>query len=156
IRYSLNLDYSVTILGSDVVIQLIEPNPSGLTPTSQVIVDYEAAPQGTGTVDGQLANATIRLDLINGMLGIYGRYDNADYSADTNIVVQDLREFAFGVDFYRQWLRAGAEYEIYDSTFTSYDAARLFQTFTFTPDEVSSLSINLSQSWTDYRSANRT
>jgi hypothetical protein len=156
IRYTENIDYSVVVLGAQTVLQLIQPNPSGLSPTTPVVVDYEAAPQGSGTVKGDFETAQIRLDFFHGMLGTYFRFDNSDYHAPANIVVQDVTSYVFGVDYFRNWLRAGFEYEIYDSTFSSYNSARLFQTLTFNPDEVSTWSLNFAEGWTDYRSQHET
>jgi hypothetical protein len=44
ILYVRDQDYSVEILGPRTLIRLILTSPNGLTPGSQVIVDYEAAP----------------------------------------------------------------------------------------------------------------
>ena len=52
------------------------------------------------------------------MLGAYARYNSANFDAPEDIVVQDVTSLTFGLDFTRTWLRAGAEYEIYDSTFS--------------------------------------
>jgi hypothetical protein len=153
ILYTLGVDYSVMTVGAQTLIRLIQPNPDGLTVASPVVVDYQAAPQGTGTIDGQIYHAEIRLDLLDSMLGFYGRYDSSDNTATGGIVVDDVTSLAFGTDFYWKWLRAGAEYQIYDSTFATYDSASLFQSLAFTPDEVSSLSLSLSEGWMDYHSA---
>ena len=150
------MDYSVTVIGARTLLQLLQPNPSGLTASTPVVVDYEASPQGSGSVDGKFADGQIRLEFFNGMWGVYSRYNRADYTAPAGIVVQDVSDLAFGTDFYRKWLRAGAEYDIYDSTFASYNSARLFQTLTFTLDDASTLSLSLSEGWTDYRTARMT
>src|SRR6185369_14315946 len=44
---------------------------------------------------------------------------------------------------------------VYDSTESDYQAARLFQSFAFHPDEASNLSIDFTESWVDYTSAHR-
>jgi hypothetical protein len=151
IRYTRDLDYSVNVVGDRTYLQLIQPNPSGLTSTTPLVVDYQAAPQGSGTVDGQLSDAEIRLDLFHGMWGMYGRYTGANYSGPPTIVVQDVNSFAIGTDLTWRWLRAGAEYDIYDSTFAEYNSLRLYQTLTFTPDDVSTLTVNLAEDFTDYK-----
>jgi hypothetical protein len=155
IRYTENVDYTVSVLGAQTLLLLIQPNPSGLTPTTPVVADYQAAPQGSGVIHGRLEAAQIRLDLFQDLLGIYARYNNDHYSAPTNIIVQDVSAVAFGTDVNWKWLRAGAEYEIYDSTFSSYNSLRLFQTCSFQLDEVSTLSLNLAEQWTDYKSDNK-
>jgi hypothetical protein len=82
--------------------------------------------------------------------------NNADYTAPSTIIVQDINAVAFGVDFFKKWLRAGAEYEIYDSTFSSYNSRTfLFKFSPSLPDEASSLGITFTEGWTDYRSADR-
>ena len=155
IHYTRDLDYTVQVIGAKTVLQLITSNPSGLTPTTPVVVDYEAAPQGSGGIDGLLGDAQIRLDMFHNLWGIYARYNEANYTAATNIVVQDISSVAFGTDVSWKWLRAGFEYEIYDSTFAAYTAGRLFQTLSFTPDEVSTLSLSLAEGWTDYRTSTK-
>jgi hypothetical protein len=150
-RYTPNLDYSVTVLDQRTLIQLIQPNPSGLTPTTPVVVDYQAVPQGTGSIDGRFGDAQVRVDFFNGLLGVYGRYNDANYHPSSpEIIIENVSSVAFGVDVTWNWLRAGGEYEIYDSTFTSYSAARFFQSLSFLPDEASSLSFSLNEGWTDY------
>lgn len=156
IHYIRGVDYSVSAAGLQTMIRLIEPNPSGLTRTTPVLVDYQAAAQGTGSSDGLLSDAQIRLDLFNGMWGIYGRFNSSDYTADKGVLVQDVTSIAFGVDFSRNWLRAGIEYQIYDATFSAYNSLRLYQTMLFRPEESSTLTLNFAEGWTDYKTASRT
>lgn len=155
-HYTRDVDYTVTTVGAQTLIQLIQPNPSGLTSTTPIVVDYQAAPQGSGSIDGNTVDAQVRLELMEGMWGIYGRYNSSDYTAPAGIIVQNVTGWAFGVDFARKWFRAGAEYQIYDSTFSAYTAARFYQTLSFNPDDASSLSVSFSEGWTDYQTGNRT
>jgi hypothetical protein len=156
IRYLRNIDYSVQKLGGRTSIRLIEPNPDGLTRATAVIVDYDAASQGTGTIDGQFSDAQVRLDLFDGRIGIYARYYSSDNRASDQIVVEDVTSVVLGADYSRNWFRSGVEYEIHEGTFGSYTAARLYQSFTFTPDDSSALNITVSEGATDYEHGQRT
>jgi hypothetical protein len=156
IRYTRDVDYSVVTSGERTIIRLIQPNPSGLTTASQVIVDYDADSAGSGSIDGQLSDAQIRVDFLDGMVGVYARYSNADYKGSRGIVVEDVTSLAFGSDFARRWFRAGIEYQIYEATFTSYEALRLYQTIAFNTSDAGAFSLTLTEGTVDYKSADRT
>jgi hypothetical protein len=99
--------------------------------------------------------AQIRLDLWNGLLGVYGRMNSVQNNGTPGLVVQDLSAFAVGADTSWRFLRAGAEYEVYDSNFSSYRSARFFQSLSFQPDEASTLNFDFNETWTEYLDANR-
>jgi hypothetical protein len=71
-------------------------------------------------------------------------------NAPASALAETLSDLVGGVDVSWRWLRAGAEYENYDSSFTQYRANRLFETFTFRLDEASNLSLNFNQVWYRY------
>jgi hypothetical protein len=60
-----------------------------------------------------------------------------------------------GVDTSWRFLRAGGEFEIYDSSFSSYNAIRFYQSFAFRPSDASSLNLDFTESWTHYLDADR-
>ena len=97
-------------------------------------------------------NVSVRLDLWNN-LGFYGRFNLLDNNAPLATLTQTLTDLIGGVDYRRQWLRAGAEVEDYDSSFTRYQALRLFQNFDFTLNESSTLGFDCSQSFYTYPGA---
>src|SRR5262249_48462931 len=85
--------------------------------------------------------------------GIYGRLNLSYNNAPRELHVLDYTSYIFGTDVTWRFLRAGAEYEIYDSSESNYRATRLFQSLMFRPDEVSTLSFDASETWIDYLDA---
>jgi hypothetical protein len=153
IRYVKDRDYTLTLLGGRTVLQLMVANPVGLTRDTALVVDYEASAQGSGTIDGEYTDAQIRLDLFSGMLGLYARYNDQEHTGSRGIIVEDVTTTTFGTDFHYRWFRAGAEYQIYEATFSTYDAVRLYQSFAITGDDQSSFSVTFSEGMTEYENA---
>jgi len=91
-----------------------------------------------------------RMDLWDGLLGIYARFNAIQNSGTTGLVLNNLTSYAAGVDTAWHFLRAGAEYDIYDSSLSSYNSARLYQNLSFRPSPVSQLSFGFAESWTTY------
>jgi hypothetical protein len=151
--YLRGLDYDVTRNGVSTLIRRLSGSriPAGAT----VLVDYEAEPSASGSYEALSETFQVRFDLWNNLWGLYGRVNLFVNNAPRELLAQNLRSYTFGTDLTWRWLNAGAEYEIYDSDQSRYRAARLFQSFSFSPDPVSSLSLSFSQSWTDYTDAHR-
>jgi hypothetical protein len=151
--YLEGIDYTVSRSG---LLTLIQRRVGSRIPLdTTVLVDYEAAASPSGSYDTLTGLLQVRVDLWNGLLGVYGRLNAVENNAPPEMVVQDLTAFAVGSDVTWRWLRTGAEYEIYDSSFTSYRTMRLFQSLAFKPDDLSTLSFNFAQSWTRYIDADR-
>lgn len=151
--YVRGLDYDVIRLGTRTLIQRLPGSriPSGAT----VLVDYEAEPTPAGDYTALTEQFSIRFDLWDNLWGIYGRLTLYANTAPEELHVQDLVSYAAGTDVNWRWARAGAEVEIYDSSEASYRSARLFQSFTFKLDPVSTLGVDFTETWTDYIDANR-
>jgi hypothetical protein len=62
----------------------------------------------------------------------------------------NVTNYADGADSTWRWLRAGAEYDNYDSTFSSYSSETLYQSLAFSPDKVSSLNFSFNEGRTQY------
>jgi hypothetical protein len=120
-----------------------------------VVVDYRAEPSGEGSYEALSETFQIRFDLFNNLWGLYGRLNLFLNNAPKELRVQNLKSYTVGTDFTWRWLRLGAEYELYDSDLSQYRTARLFQGFSFHLDEVSTLGLNFTESWTDYLDADR-
>ena len=150
--YYQGIDYLVFRNGSLTGIQRITTSDIDLV----VVVDYRAVPTPAGSYESLTDQFGIRFDLYDNLWGLYGRAQWFVNNAPRNMLVQDIVSYTAGTDVTWRWLRAGAEYEIYDATYSSYRVARLFQGATFSLDEASSLSLEFSQSWTDYTDADRT
>jgi hypothetical protein len=151
--YQEGLDYIVYRSG---LLTVIERRIGSRIPRdTTVFVDYEAATSPSGSYETLTGLVQVRVDFWNNLLGVYGRLNSVQNNAPPELVVQDLTAWAFGTDVNWRWLRAGAEYEIYDSNFSSYRTARLFQSLAFRPDDASTLNFDFTQSWTTYRDADR-
>jgi hypothetical protein len=151
--YVRGLDYDVIRLGTRTLIQRL---PGSRIPSdATVLVDYEAEPTPAGEYTALSEQFSIRVDLWDNLWGLYGRLTLYANTAPEELHVQDLVSYAVGTDVNWRWARAGAEFEIYDSSEASYRSARLFQSFSFKLDPVSTLGVDFTETWTDYVDANR-
>ncbi len=149
--YFRGIDYLVFRNGSLTGIQRIVTSDIDLA----VVVDYRAAPTPAGSYESLTDQCGVRFDFLDNLWGVYGRAQWFMNNAPRDLRVQDVVSYTVGTDVTWRWMRAGAEYAIYDSTYSSYRVARLFQGASFDLDEASSLSLEFSQSWTDYTDADR-
>jgi len=147
------IDYGIQQNGERTLIVRLPGSRIGLTDT--VLVDYQATPVGSGQYQAITDTVQVRLDLYKNLWGIYSRVNLFLNDADPNLRVPNIVSYAFGTDISWRWLRSGAEYEIYDSDLSHYTAARLFESASFNLDADSALSIDFSQTWTDYIDAHR-
>jgi hypothetical protein len=91
----------------------------------------------------------LRLDLFN-LVGVYGRLNTVDNDAPPTALEETLTDWVGGADVTWRWLRAGAEYEDFDSNFTQYKATRFFQSLSFQPAEQTTLGFNFNQIFYSY------
>lgn len=141
-------DYDVSVVGSRTLITWLRPPGPG-TPTS-VLVDYEAEPTPGGEYDTITQNYMVRFELWKNLLGAYARLSLSDNNAPETMRVLELVNWVVGADFTWKGLRAGAEYQVYDSSESDYRTVRLFQSYGFRPDEASTLNFDLHEQWTEY------
>ena len=153
LTYIEGFDYSVSRNGLLTYISKIVG--SRIPDNTTLHVSYSATPSPSGSYDSVLGAVQVRLDFWNGLLGVYGRLNSVQNHGTPGLIVQDLTAWDFGADTTWRFLRAGAEYEIYDSSFSSYRTARLFESLMFKMDEASTLNLDFSQAWTTYLEADR-
>jgi hypothetical protein len=139
-----NVDYLLTQVGSLTQISLI-PTSAILHNGDTVHVNYQSASTVSASYDTLTGNAQVRLDFLD-HYGIYGRLNWMDNNAPPQVVTQTLTEWIFGADYHWRWLRAGVEYDDYNSSFTTYQAGRSFQNLTFKPSAGSTLGFNFNES----------
>ena len=145
-----DFDYRVTQFGSRTVIERLHPGVP-----NNVLVDYQSQPTPPGSYETVSDGFQIRYELWKNLLGVYARVNLSVNNAPAELRVQSVRSYTFGSDLTWRWLRAGAEYEIYDSTESDYESVRMFQSVAFHPDEVSTLSLDSTETWIDYKTAHR-
>ena len=128
---------------------------AGSTLPDNVYVSYNYNSGASGAYDTLNNTAGLRLDFFNNLWSIYARLNlNRNYGS-SDLVVQDLNDLVLGTEVNWRFLRAGAEYENYDSSLSPYNAFRLFQNFTFRPEEYSTAGLNFSESYMSYGAASR-
>jgi len=153
LTYIEGLDYTISQNG--LLTRITRIGGSRIPSNGSVLATYSAVPSPSGSYNTLNGLLQVRLDFWNGLLGIYGRMNSVQNSGTRGLVVQDLSALALGVDTSWRFLRAGAEYEIYDSDFSSYRSARLFQSLSFRPDDASTLNFDFTEAWTEYLDAHR-
>ena len=136
----LNADYQLIRVGQLTEIQLI-PTSTILRNGDIVTVTYRSDSLINSSFEELNANVQIRVDLF-GHLGLYSRLNWLDNNAPPQVLTETLTDVVGGVDYTWQWLRAGAEYEDYNSTFTQFQAWRFFQNFSFHPADASTLTVD--------------
>ena len=150
-NYIRGIDYEVVPNGQ---LTLIQRLPGSTMPNS-VYAHYEYYASPSGSYDTLNNACGIRLDFFNNLWSIYARLNINQNSGDANMIVQDLNDFIVGSEVNWRFLRAGAEYERYDSSLSPYNTFRLFQNLTFRPKDYSTISLNFSESYVSFESAGR-
>ncbi len=147
------LDYTVTGGASRTIITRLDGGriPSGAT----VLVNYNVIPTAAGSYNTLSETFQVRVELWQRLLAVYARLNLYYNDAPANLRLQNVTDYIFGTELNWRWVGAGAAYEIYYSDGYSYDAARLFQSASFSPDGASSLSLNASESWITYSQTSR-
>jgi hypothetical protein len=152
--YALNKDYTLTLVGE--ITQLLRvPTSLDLPNNSPIFVSYEAQAPATSAYDAANYGLSARLDLWN-TLGLYGRLNLMDNNAPAAALAETLTDWVAGAEVIHRWansatggldydVRAGVEYEDYDSNFTQYRSTRVFETFNLQPDAGSNLGLDLNQ-----------
>jgi hypothetical protein len=147
------LDYRLQPNGDLVQIQRVPG--STIVNGGSIRVSYQAVVQPSDSFTTLANQFGFRLDLFNNLIGLYARVNLVDNRGGESMVLQDINDKVVGTDVTWRWLRAGAEYQDYDSNLAPFTAARLYQTLSFDlgPEANSTLSFNFSQSWTTYEDA---
>jgi len=125
--------------------------PGGRIPNGgAVLVDYTAVLDPSAEYNSFNNTVYFRLDLWNGLLGIYGRWSWLDFCGAEELDLRWVDDKSVGLDTTWRWFRAGAEYQVVDSNQSPYDRVRLFQSASFQPSPLSTLGVDLDQSWTKF------
>jgi hypothetical protein len=120
-----------------------------------VLVSYNFLASPSGGYETINNACGLRFDFFNYRWSIFTRLNiNQNYGGE-ELLLQDLTDWVVGTEVNWRFLRAGAELEIYDSNLSPFEALRFFQTFSFYPEDNSSLSLNLSETFLSYEQAGR-
>ena len=149
--YIEGLDYDLIPNGQFTLIQ----RRTGSRLPDAVLVSYNFIASPSGSYDTLNNACGLRLDFFDNHLSAYTRFNLSRNNGAANLVVQDLNILVIGAEGHWKALRAGGEYELYDSDLSPYHALRFFQSLTFTPEERSTVSFNFTESFITYQSAGR-
>ena len=152
-RFRLGIDYEV--LPNGILTEIRRILGGNIPEGSTVLVDYQATPTGTGNYLSVTDSAGIRLEFWKNLWGIYARMNLSRNNAPRDVRALDKTNFTVGTDVTWRWLRAGAEYDTFDSSESSTWSARFYQSGTFRADALSSVSINLSESYSGAKDNSR-
>lgn len=151
--YLSGLDYTLVAHGDRVEIQRTFGGaiPNGAT----VLVDYDSSASSSSDFTTFGDDVSFRLDAMDGLFSLYGRYGRQQYSGDGAPLDQAYNDAVLGVEANWQWFRVGAEHEIFDAAETPYDATRLFQTMICHPTADSTINLDCRQTWIAFTDENR-
>ncbi len=149
--FILGLDYDIVPSG---LLTQIHRRAGSRMPDA-VLVSYSFISSPSGSYQTLNNGSGLRFDFFEHLVSVYGRYNYIRNYGATDILVQDLDDLVVGGEVNWRFLRAGAEYEIYDSNLASFNALRFFQAVTFQPDDSSTLSFNLTEAFIHYEEPQR-
>lgn len=151
--FQLGSDYEIIPDGNRALVRWIVLPGRPIPPA--VLASYQSEPTPPGNYEIFSEYFQARLEFWKNLWGVYGRVNLSRNNAEEILRVYELTSYVLGSDVTWRWLNAGAEYEIYDSTGSSYRAARLFESLRFTLDEVSALNVDFLQTLINYQDPNR-
>jgi hypothetical protein len=143
-----NVDYQLVPAGQLTEIQLVQTSAL-LHDGDAVTVTYQSDSLNNASFEALNANLQIRLDLFS-HYGVYGRLNWLKNNAPAAVLTESLTDLVGGMDYTWRWLRAGAEYEDYDSSYSQYTARRFYQNLSFRPEVDATLSLSLNQTFYHY------
>ena len=145
-----NVDYYVDRTRDPWQIQ-ISPFSIIIKSGDTVLVTYTVQPNPSGNYSTLSDQAQIRLDLWNGLLGLYGRYlFTQNYTNSPGFVLEDVQEVQAGADFSWKRLRLDGNYTDRRSSFYDYTYYTLSESYSTRTIRNSTLSIDLHQRWNFY------
>jgi hypothetical protein len=147
--YIEGLDYTTINSGFLTGIRRVLSSPN-LTNGAVVLVDYTVQSQPSGSIRTLNDQFQVRLDLFNGLLGIYSGLGWIKNYSSQDFVLDNEFDTLSGVDVTWYWLRTGGSYETHDSNLIEYNTLSLYQTALFRPAENSTISLDTREQWSTY------
>ena len=117
---------------------------------SSVLADYNASASNAADFRTFGDQVSVRLDLLDGLVGVYSRYGRQRYSGDGAPLDQEYNDAVLGMDINARWFRGGAEHEVYDAVQAPYTATRLYETAIFEPTDGSTINFDFRQTRTRF------
>ena len=147
--YLPHVDYVITARGLMTEIQRLAGGkiPNG----GKVLVSYSAVIDSSASFSTFDNGFNFRLDLWNGLLGVYGRWVKLDYSGGDQLHLRSQDDKVLGMDSTWRCLRVGAEHEVSDSNLASYVRDRLFESLSFGSALGGNFGVDFDQNWYTYR-----
>lgn len=154
--YTENLDYTVLEHGVLTEIRRVV-GATRIPDGGTILVDYRVASPPSSSFTTQANQAHVRLGLFENLLAFYGRLNLVEHNgADKSVLLQEIADYVAGVDVTWRWFHGGFEYEDFDSNLTPFESTRLFETFSFEPQDSSTLTLDFDQSRHIFRDSNIT
>jgi hypothetical protein len=143
--------WQVTVNFASLNIQHLESSGS-----VTVLITYDAVANPSGNYTTTSDQLSARLDLFEGMLGIYSQLQWTENSTDVaGFVLENLTEWQSGVDFQWKGLRLDAKYLDRESSLYTYNSKTLSESYTIKVDGASRIGVDLRQQWSEYPEQNQ-
>ena len=147
--YIRGLDYNYFQAGQLTEIERI-PTSMILTNGSTVVVNYTVQSQPSGSFTTFTEQFQVRLDMFNGLLGIYTELGSVENHSAASFVLENSFDTLSGVDLTWRWLRAGGAYETESGNLIDYNALSAYESATFQPSSTSTISVDGRERWARY------
>jgi hypothetical protein len=153
--YTEGLDYTVSIFADRAEITVVIGG--SIVDGQTVWVDYTVAPEPSSDIDSVRSTVSVRYTITEGLFegfAGYTTYRTQDFNvraADpSRFVLNDVRDFLYGVEYRRGGLLVRAEQEDYDSTTNPYFTTRLESQYVYRLGPDSAFSLELSRELISY------
>ena len=165
--YLPDIDYTVSQPGSLTMIR--RTATSTIPQNAKVLVTYTAAAPSSGQYETLAEGLNGRIDFWSGRLGIFANWNSTENYGASGLFSQanstqnigasqvpaalNISNYTVGGDATWRWLRAGMEYDVYNSPLSSSRSVRLNQSLAFKLDAESALNFAFAESQTSYSDA---
>ena len=130
--------------------------PGGNIPDgSQILANYTAAAPPSDNYLTQTQGHNVRLELLDGLLAIFGRLNRVDNIGGQSLVLRNAVDRVAGAEIAWAWFRVGAERERLDSNLSPFSSRRVFQEIGIDLGNGTALTLNLDQNWTTFPDTGR-
>ncbi len=148
VAYVVTLDYVLVPHGAVMEVRRV---PGGnISDGGNVLVDYTATAPPTDSYSTATQYYSVRLDLFDRRLAIYGRINQIDNVGGESLVLRNLADRAIGVEIPMRWLTIGGERDRQNSNLAPFYSQRLYQSCAFDLGVGSTLTLDAEESWAKF------